>query len=363
MNPNIISQGILKTIQRLVVILLIIYLLYLLKAILIYIFISVVLSLFGKPIILFLKKRLRFPNLLAVFTTLLFFLTILFTIFLLFIPIINQQGKNLILLNTAHIEEIFLTILLQINSHFNLSQFEWFQKFMDSHFIQNIDLSIFTDFFLGLFSAFSNFTIGLFAVLFITFFLLKDSTILKNTFFVFTKIDNKDRWIKSLDKIERLLSRYFIGLLLQITILFIFYAVLLLILGIENALIIAILCAIANIIPYIGPIIGFALMIFLGVTTYLNTDDFNTIIVSKITYLTIGYLVAQMIDNFFSQPIIFSNSVKSHPLEIFLIILIAGTLFGTIGLIVAIPIYTCLKVVCKEFFPKNKIIQALTSGI
>ena len=61
--------------------------------------------------------------------------------------------------------------------------------------------------------------------------------------------------------------------------------------------------------------------------------------------------------------LIFSNSVKSHPLEIFLVIVIAGLLFGPIGMIAAIPTYTALKVVGKEFLSENRIIKALTKNL
>ncbi|NCP90024.1 MAG: AI-2E family transporter, partial [Flavobacteriales bacterium] len=63
------------------------------------------------------------------------------------------------------------------------------------------------------------------------------------------------------------------------------------------------------------------------------------------------------------QPYIFSKSVKSHPLEIFLLILIAGILFGVVGLIVAIPVYTAIKVVLKEFLSDNQIVKKLTKNL
>jgi len=77
----------------------------------------------------------------------------------------------------------------------------------------------------------------------------------------------------------------------------------------------------------------------------------------------IGYLIAQLIDNFLSQPLIFSNSVKSHPLEIFLVIMIAGILFGVVGMIVAVPTYTSLKVILKAFLSDNKIVKSLTKNL
>ena len=70
--------------------------------------------------------------------------------------------------------------------------------------------------------------------------------------------------------------------------------------------------------------------------------DFQSEIVPKTSYVFIGYVIAQLIDNFVSQPLIFSKSVKSHPLEIFLIIIIGGILFGITGMILAVPTYTAL---------------------
>jgi predicted PurR-regulated permease PerM len=166
----------------------------------------------------------------------------------------------------------------------------------------------------------------------------------------------------SIHKINTLLSRYFLGLLFQIFVLFSIYTVVLLLVGIENAIVIAFLCALFNIIPYIGPLIGGVIMIVLTMTSNLGAD-FSTVILPKAGYVLIGLTVGQLVDNFFSQPIIYSNSVKSHPLEIFLIIIIAGLLFGVVGMIVAVPGYTAIKVILKEFLAENKIVKRLTKNL
>ena len=75
------------------------------------------------------------------------------------------------------------------------------------------------------------------------------------------------------------------------------------------------------------------------------------------------FVVAQMIDNFVLQPTIFSKSVKAHPLEIFLVILSAGSLGGIVGMILAIPLYSFLRIVAKEFFNGYKVVQGLTKNI
>jgi predicted PurR-regulated permease PerM len=71
----------------------------------------------------------------------------------------------------------------------------------------------------------------------------------------------------------------------------------------------------------------------------------------------------QLIDNNINQPLIFSKSTKSHPLEIFLVILIAGFISGILGMIIAVPLYTIIKVIAKEFFPENSIVKLITKNI
>jgi len=143
---------------------------------------------------------------------------------------------------------------------------------------------------------------------------------------------------------------------------FVVYTIVLLIFGVENAFIIALLCAMLNLIPYIGPMISFVLMALLTMSSNLQ-NDFMSVSLPTTIYVLIGFLVGQFIDNVFSQPLIFSNSVKSTALEIFLITLISGTLFGMVGMVVAIPAYTVLKVVLKEFLPNNKLIGLITKNI
>jgi predicted PurR-regulated permease PerM len=174
--------------------------------------------------------------------------------------------------------------------------------------------------------------------------------------------DKEDRLRNSIEKIKNLLSRYFIGVLLQILILFIIYTIVLVIFGIQNAVVIAFLCALLNLIPYIGPLIGGLLMILLTMSSNLGMD-FSTVILPKTIYVFIGFVIGQLVDNLFSQPFIFSNSVKSHPLEIFLIIIIGGLLFGVTGMIVAVPVYTAIKVILKEFLDENKIVRSLTKNL
>jgi predicted PurR-regulated permease PerM len=147
-----------------------------------------------------------------------------------------------------------------------------------------------------------------------------------------------------------------------LALIFILYLIVLVLFGVQNALIIALICGILNIIPYIGPIIASVLAAVLTMMGTINSD-FQTVTLPTTIYVLIGFFVVQLIDNNINQPIIFSNSVKSHPLEIFLTILIGGFIFGIVGMIIAVPFYTILKVIGKEFLPENKIIKLFTKNI
>lgn len=168
--------------------------------------------------------------------------------------------------------------------------------------------------------------------------------------------------IRAVSQTNNLLSRYFIGILIQITIIFIFYSIGLLIAGVENAFIIAFICSLFNVIPYIGPLIGGSIMLLLTITSNLDMG-FKEIFTSKAGYVLGAFVIGQLVDNFFSQPLIFSNTMKSHPLEIFLVIVGAGLLAGVPGMIVAVPLYTILKITLREFAKGNKMVQEFTKGL
>ena len=103
-------------------------------------------------------------------------------------------------------------------------------------------------------------------------------------------------------------------------------------------------------------------MITLTMTSFLGAD-FSAVILPKASYVLIGIVIGQLIDNFFSQPFIFSTSVRSHPLEIFLVIIIAGLVFGVVGMVIAVPGYTAIKVILKEFLSENPFVKKLTKNL
>ena len=360
MESKQIASGILRALLTIATVSLLLLFLFAIKPVLIYLGIAAVLSLVARPLLGVFRQRLKLPNAIAVLMTMSLFILFLFGLISLFIPLVLKQSENLSLLNSQEFKNDLQNLFQKINSYFSDRNIDIFEQ------LKRLDLlSNFNDIpnlFNAVLGGIGSVGIGLFSVLFISFFLLKDTRILHNSLFLLIPESKTSRVSKSLETIKDLLSRYFIGLILQITILFVIYSSVLLIFGIENAIVIALLCALLNLIPYIGPLIGGVLMLVLTMTENLNLN-FQTEILPTTLYVMLGYAIAQLIDNFLSQPLIFSKSVKSHPLEIFLVILIGGLLFGVLGMVLAVPLYTVIKVVLKEFLTDNKIVKSLTQDL
>ncbi|MDG3581609.1 MULTISPECIES: AI-2E family transporter [Galbibacter] len=366
MDSKTIANGILRAIATIVGILLLLFFLYKIQAVIAYIIIAVVISLIGRPLVRFLIKRCKFNNNVAVIITMMVMIILLVGIVSLFIPLIIEQGKNLSLLNIENLRMSLQDVYRELSDYFSVSRYEVEasieESLKKSDFISTIDLSAIPNMFNYIIGGLGSITVALFTIIFISFFFLKDRRLFQNGLLTFIPPSNEQRVINSLESIKNLLSRYFIGLLLQIAILFVIYTIVLLVFGIQNAIVIAFLCALLNLVPYVGPLIGGILMVSLTMSSNLGAD-FSTVILPKAIYVLIGFIIGQLVDNFFSQPLIFSSSVKSHPLEIFLVIIIAGMVFGVFGMVLAVPAYTAIKVVLKEFLSENNIVSKLTKNL
>jgi predicted PurR-regulated permease PerM len=359
-TSKIIGNGIVRGVLILAGICLILYVLYLIQYVIIYLVVSLILTLIGIPIMSFLCRRLKFNTIFAAATTLFFFVLIIAGFVMMFIPLLLDQGQNLSILNIESIETTITNLTNQVSIFLEGHNIDLSKILKTSDLTSN--LNFIPNFLNSILATVSSFGMGLASVLFITFFFLKDRLLFSHVAKYVLPEQQSDRILHSLDKINHLLSRYFIGLLIQLSVVFVLYLIVLLIFGIDNAFIIAFLCAVLNIIPYVGPLIASVLAAVLTMINNLGAD-FQSVIVPTTIYVMIGFWIVQIIDNNVSQPYIFSNSVNSHPLEIFLVILTAGFLFGIMGMIIAVPLFTILKVIGKEFLPENKIVKVLTKNI
>jgi predicted PurR-regulated permease PerM len=216
----------------------------------------------------------------------------------------------------------------------------------------------------GFFNGITNGVIGLFSVLFISFFSLKDENLLKKS--VANIIPGKyyTDYINVFNNIENLLSRYFIGLLIQATIISTIVSIALMLIGINNYILIGILVGIINVIPYLGQVISIALALLLGVASNIDiiNSEYLLFFLLKITTIVVA---TQTLDSFIFQPIIFSKSEKAHPLEIFLMVFVGGTIAGPFGMFLAIPVYTIIKVTyigLHRVYVKKKVASSLEQG-
>ncbi|WP_346883158.1 AI-2E family transporter [uncultured Algibacter sp.] len=362
MTSKTISNGILRALAISLGVMLLAYLLFQIKSVIGYIAISAVISLIGRPIVLFFEHRLKFSNTIAVVVAMVILVSIFLGLVGLFIPLVIEQGQNLSLLDINELQKNIEDLYKEIITYFDISPADIETSIKKSNIVSKIDYALIPNFLNAVVSGLGSFSIGLFSVLFISFFFLKDSRLFENSLSTLIPANKESRWKTSTNKIKDLLSRYFVGLIFQILILFIIYTIGLLIVGVENAIVIAFLCALLNLIPYVGPLIGACLMLMLTMTSNLG-ESFSEVILPKTSWVFVVFIIGQLIDNFGSQPVIFSKSVKSHPLEIFLVILITGILFGVIGLIIAVPAYTSIKVILKAFLSENKIVKKLTKDL
>jgi predicted PurR-regulated permease PerM len=338
-----------------------------------YILIAAVFSLVGRPIVVFLTKlkfrNFKLPKSICAFIALLVLWFLLFLFFRTFIPIIVAEVSKLSAIDP---EKILVALdqpiknIEHIISKYNITGSEQF-TFHD-YLITKASLIFNESFFSSVFSKFAgmlgNIFLGIFAITFITFFFLRDEKLFVQLLLVVVPEKYSDNFKRAVSSSQKLLVRYFVGIIVQLTGIFTLLTLGLTIVGVgfSTAILIGLMAAIVNIVPYIGPPTGTILGIILGVANHLDMD-FKTGILPLIWLIILVFVIVHTIDNFISQPIIFSNSVHAHPLEIFLVILIAGSLAGVVGMVLAIPAYSIIRVFAKEFFNNFSVVQKLTKNM
>lgn len=332
-----------------------------------YIVASAVLAIIGAPLVKLMRKvRVKgrsLPGWLAALVVLLVLWGVGVAMFAIFIPLIFDK----------------LTALASVDFSTVLGSFDEplrrLQNFLDEYFSLNVSTISISDAigaqverlfnpeklqnFLGsIVSGVANTVIALFSVTFITFFFLKDDNLFLRIILAVTPTRYEGNVKHALGSVSSLLSRYFIGILAESTIMMLLVSVSLICCGYmpQNAFFIGLIVGVLNVIPYVGPWIGFGISLLVGMAFVGGGTTMTFIFFS----LAITILAAQMIDNFVLQPLLYSNSVNAHPLEIFIVILMAGHFAGVVGMLLAIPGYTVLRVIGKEFFNHFKIVRKLT---
>lgn len=335
-----------------------------------WVLIAAVVSFIGGPLVNFLQSikigTWHVPSSVASVVTLLAFLVLIYLFFALFAPLVASEAKSLSKINvdqvTVNLQREFSNILSSLEPY-NLSGDE---RSNEEYIVQQVkEVVSFSDIrgvFNNVFGLIGNVLITLFSVLFIAFFFLRDREMLPRAILKATPDQQMQQMENVVNRTRKLLSRYFGGLLIQVSIMTILITAGLSIFGIENAFLIGFLAGFINLIPYLGPYIGAAIALLITITANIDLD-FSTEIMPLIYKIAGTFITAQLIDNFLVQPYIFGNSVKAHPLEIFLVITMAGTLAGVGGMILAIPAYTLIRIIAREFLSGFKVVRSLTQSL
>ena len=342
-------------------------LLYYFSVILIYLFTALILSFLGHPIVSFLEKlrigKIKIPRAINALIALLTVLGFFTMIIILITPMLIQQAQ---FISEIDIYAFLASFKDPIN---NLE--DWMREYSLIAETETIE-SIISDYLLGILQELNmknivstalgmvgGLSIGIFSAIFIAFFFMKDNRLFFKGLKIFTPRDSHDEIARILAYSKKMLSRYFIGLLLEQFIMISIITFGMHMLGLKNALLIGLIAGVFNIIPYLGPIIGDILGLIIGLTT-LQSADFMSESLPLIIKMFGVFMIANLIDNFILQPLIYSKSVKAHPLEIFLVVIMAGMLAGPLGMILAIPAYTLIRIIAMEFFSVIPMIQQMT---
>jgi predicted PurR-regulated permease PerM len=329
--------------------------------------VAAVLSFIGQPLVKFFDKfrlwKLRIPHSLSAILSLLVIVMVFLGLLAIFVPLIINQAEAI---SRIDVEKLALNLhgpLQWIDNKLHqmgaIPDGQSMQDFMVTRLKSVVNISSIGNFLGGFISAAGNIFIGLFSILFIAFFFLKDENMFQEILLTFIPEKHHSATQKVVAESKNLLMRYFIGVFTEVLGVMSLIALGLWIFGVKNALLIGFFGGIMNIIPYIGPWIGAIIGISLGITSTLAFGTFNELL-PVLLKLTGVFLTVNFIDNNILVPVIYSKSVKSHPLEIFLIIIVGGGLAGLPGMLLAVPVYTLLRVIAKEFFQQFRVVKKLT---
>ncbi|MGZ4116383.1 MAG: AI-2E family transporter [Bacteroidia bacterium] len=342
-----------------------------LKTIVIYISISLILSLIGQPLVRFFSSlkiaKAHIPKAISALMALITIGFVMLFFISMFIPLVMEEVRIIGRINPNDVINAFQEPLSNLN--YTLQKFqisygngESLQKFLVSELSSVIGFQDVSSYAQGMLRFTGSIIGGTFAILFMTFFFMKDEHLIYNIILLLTPPKHLEAIKDIMRDTKRLLTRYFIGILFDMLFVATLISISLSILGVKNALLIGMFAGLVNVIPYIGPLMGTLFGILIGVTSNLGLD-FHTQMLPLVFKIAATFLIVQLIDAMVFQPLVISNIVKAHPLEIFLVILIAGTFAGIGGMIVAVPVYTILRIIAKEFLNNFKFIQKLTAEL
>lgn len=346
------------------------FLLWYFSNIVTYFLVAIVLSMIGSPIVKFLSSlhigRFHLPRTMSCILALLIIIATFGLFIIVFIPLVSKQAALISQIDTeslsANLRELLARLEVILYNTGFLKRDQTLIAFLNESVSNFANTKRIFNFLNDMLSFTGSFFVGVFSIFFITFFLLKEEGLISGLVLLMVPERYSKETITVFSESKRLLSRYFIGIFIEVASMITLISAGTSILGIKNALLIGFIGGIMNVIPYLGPLIGASIGVVLGITSVLGEGVYDQLI-PVIIIIVSTFLVANLIDNILLQPFIYSSSVKAHPLEIFIVLLMGGSMAGVIGMVLAIPAYTVIRVIASQFLNRFRIVQKLTERI
>lgn len=344
------------------------------RSVLVYVLAAFVVSLLGHPIMHLLQKiRIRgkaLPDTFLAITTIIIILLVLSLVITQLIPVVLHIVRDASVMNAKDVP--YNSLLDQLNLWL-VGVFPALGPDFDlvAMLLEQIRSVVSVTNVTGLLgsvaSAAASIGVTIFAVVFISFFFIRDDQLFCKIISALVPDRVEGSVEKTIKDITHLLSRYFIGLTVEVVgVILVDFLGLWLIarVGAEYAIGIAFIAGILNVIPYVGPLLGEVIGVLLCVVLKYGAGVGLAVPIWAFALIVLAVMLgAQLIDNFVYQPLIYSTSIKSTPLEIFIVLLMAGHIGGTVGLLVGIPVYTVIRVIAARFFYDHKAVRRLMPDI
>ena len=348
----------------------VLFLVWYFSSIVVYILVSAVLAVMGRPLV----KRLagvhfrgwQVPRWLAALATLAVIWVVVATLCSLFVPLvfnkINQFAHVDFAAVVGRIGEPIARMQHDLQVLFSLPESTFsLSDELTSALKQVIDINSLNTIFSSIINVVLSSVIAVFSLPFITFFFLKEEALFSAIVTAAFPEHYHDNITRALDSVTVLLARYFTGILSESLLLTVAVSLVMMAFGMKaaDAAFIGLIMGVMNVVPYAGPLIGGIVSVFVGIVSPIEGMG-----VGHTVFIIVGsLLIIKGMDDFILQPALYSARVKAHPLEIFLVILIAGSLAGILGMLLAIPSYTVIRVFAKEFFSQFRLVRKLTEKI
>lgn len=352
-------------------VILLLVLAWFIRGILLYITIAAILTMILRPLDRKMERwrfnKWKLPRSVRALSLLLLVYVIVFAFISIFIPLIVNEINIISNVDKAQVTEALHEPISQLEGLFqnfqrNQPNQVTLEEYTQQQLTQILNVTQVSSLANGIVAVVGSLLVAFFSVSFFTFFFLKDGDVILHTLLLLVP-PHRIKGVRNVIRdTQNMLTKYFAGVLFDVAFVFAFISIGMALLGVQNALIIGLFAGIMNIIPYVGPLIGGAFAIIVGISTNLTLDFYDAMLPLALKIFLV-FVAMNLIDGFIVQPFIFSKRVKAHPLEIFTVILIAGSIAGIGGMVAAVPVYTVLRIILREYMTNSRFVKRLTNDM